>query len=226
MYVTEITEPTIMKPSVTEFIHAFFKTYRLQHIDGGEIFIMPGENPVGIAYIESGSIEQYDFTKNGDKIIVNIFKPGAFFPVSWALNQTKNTFFYGALEPVSFRQAPADKTLAFLRNNPDILLDLLSRVYKGTDALQRRSVFASHGTAAERLLFELLVEAYRFGVLDEVGATSIKLRQLELSARTGLARETISRELAKLEQDGVLARQGPRISFRIPELETSLDRNS
>jgi len=212
-----------MDQIVHDKITQFFSTGLSRKYTKGEIITFANQDPEGITFLVDGIVEQYDTTSEGNKVTVNMFKPPAFFPMSWAINKTPNTYFYAALTDVRARQVSADKTVAFLKENPDVTFDLLSRVYKGTDALLRRLALAVSGVAANRLIFELLIEAYRFGSEESDGTWTIKVKQNSLAARSGLARETVSRELHKLEQDGAVTLGKPHMVLHIKKLEAALD---
>ncbi len=200
-----------------------FINYKVIEYRKGQIITYANEEPEGVSLLLEGLVEQYDITPEGNRITVNVFKPTAFFPMSWAINKTPNSYFYAALSDLKLKRADADKTVAFLRENPDVMFDLLSRVYKGTDALLQRHVVTAKGIAASRLIFELLIDAYRFG--EQINETErlIKTKQLSLAARSGLARETVSRELHKLEKDNLIVRTKEGLILSIAELEKRLD---
>jgi CRP/FNR family transcriptional regulator, cyclic AMP receptor protein len=190
--------------SVTDKIETFFSAYPLQQYEKGHLLVRAGDNPPGVMYLVSGEVRQYDITKQGDEIVVNVFKPSAFFPMSWALNQSPNDYFFEAASDVSLRLAPAEAAVALLEDNPDILLDLLRRVYKGTDGLLRRLAHSLGGTAQSRLVFELVVQSKRFGQPQRDGGVLLPLRETEIAARAGLSRETVSRCMKNLKKAGLL----------------------
>lgn len=212
-----------MNQPVFDKITDFFSKSTTKTYSKGEILTFGDQDPEGVSFLLDGVVEQYDLTPEGNKVTVNIYKPPAFFPMSWAINKTPNTYFYAALSDVKVKQASAEKTVVFLKENPDVTFDLLSRVYKGTDALLRRLALATSGVASNRLIFELLMEAYRFGTDTPEGKRTIKVRQNNLASRSGLARETVSRELHKLENDGVLSLSKEGIVLDIEKLESSLN---
>ena len=111
-----------------------------------------------------------------------------------------------------------------MQNNPDVLFDLLSRVYRGTDALLKRLVVSARNVAVNRLAFELLVESYRFGVRQDDNKCFVKIKQSVLAARSGLARETVSRELHKLEADGLVSFKDRGILIDTELLEKKMER--
>ncbi|MGV9001377.1 MAG: Crp/Fnr family transcriptional regulator [Candidatus Saccharimonadaceae bacterium] len=212
-----------MNQTILDKITQFFSTSSIKTYTKGEIVTFADQDPEGVSFLLDGVIEQYDITAEGNKITVNIFKQPAFFPMSWAINKTPNTYFYAALTDVRVRQASAEKTVAFLKENPDVTFDLLSRVYKGTDALLKRLTLAAIGVASSRLVFELLIESYRFGTDMGDGKRSVKIKQNNLASRSGLARETVSRELHKLEKDGSVTFTKEGIILDIKNLESGLD---
>lgn len=211
-----------MKADHTEKVAKFFSQYKLQYFDKGQIFIQPGEDPAGIYYLVKGQVEQFDISVRGDDIVVNVFKPPSFFPMSWAINGTPNTYFFRAKDKVLYRLAPAEATVEFLQNNPDVTFDLLARVYRGTDGMLGRMAQLMGGSARNRLLYELIVESQRFGEQRKDGI-SLALTETELAARMGLTRETVSRELGAIKKAGLIKISEHRIIVKdINQLQAKL----
>ncbi len=174
-------------------------------------------------FLVSGTVEQYHITPAGNKVTVNVFKPPAFFPMSWAMNHTPNSYFFAALTDAEYHQVSAAESVKFLEENPDVALNLLARVYRGTDALLRRLVLAASGFATGRLIHELIIEAYRFGEPVDTNHISISLQQDTLASRSGLARETVSRELRKLTSEGLVRPKKGKLILNIKKLEEKLN---
>ena len=214
-----------MNQSVLDKLNGLFSNSSVIKYRKGEIMTFANQDPEGISFLLDGVVEQYDITPEGNKITVNIFKPPAFFPMSWAINKTSNTYFFATLTDVKIKRLDSDIVVLFLKNNPEVTFDLLSRVYQGTDALLKRLVLAASGIASNRLIFELLIEAYRFGIDQEGSKTLIKVRQSNLAARSGLARETVSREIHKLESNGTVIITKEGIVLDKDELEKKLEFN-
>jgi CRP-like cAMP-binding protein len=191
-------------------VTAFFTAFPVKTIAKGEVIVQAGEEPEAVFYLTDGRVNQYDITPAGTTVVVNVFKPFAFFPMSWAINRTPNEYFYEAGTEVTFHKVPADAAVAFLRENPDVLFDLLSRVYRGADGLLRRMAHLMGGQAKARLQFELLNAAYRFGDIRPDGAVAVPLKESDLGSTSGLARETVNRNLQELKAAGLIeiTRQG------------------
>lgn len=193
-----------MTPKVVDKLDHFFAAYPLRRYPKGQILVFANEEPAHIFYMVSGRVRKYDISYRGYEIIVNIFKNPAFFPMSWALNKTKNKYFYAAETPVEVRVAPPEAVIRFLEGNPDVTLDLLARLYRGTEGLLGRVVQLMSGSARTRLIYELVIEVRRFGTLQQDGEYHLDITEADLAARSGMSRETVSREFSKLAREGLV----------------------
>ena len=186
-------------------IATFFHTFPKRMYKKGEILIHAQEHPQGVFYLEEGFVKEYFFSKKGEEIVVNIFKPGVFFPMSYAFNDGDNLFSFEAETPLTIYKAPTDQVVAFLQQHPDVLFDLLRRVYRGVDGLLLRMVSLMSGDATQRVTTELLIHAKRFGKQSATSAEiSFAISEKELASQSGLTRETISRELKRLKEAGLV----------------------
>ena len=196
---------------VIEKLDSFFIQYKQQIYKKGEILIRADDNPLGIFFLKSGIIKKYVISKKGDELVVNLFKPDSFFPMSWAINDTPNIYYYEARTDAEVWRAPKDAVLTFIQENPDILYDLLQRVYMGTAGILLRMTYLMSGSAYSRLITEILIHAKRFGeeclpsdLLDvsksHKNAVIIHISENDLAMQSGMTRETISRELKILKE--------------------------
>lgn len=211
-----------MDKKIKQRLDDFFAGYPLKTMEKGEIILRPEDTLEHVFYLVEGSVIQYDISSAGNEVIVNAFKPNAFFPMSMAINRTPSSYFFETATPVVLRMAPADDVVAFLKKEPEVLFDLLSRVYRGTDGLQRRMAHLMGGNAKSRLIFELINAAYRFGEKVPEGIR-IPLTENDLAKRSGLSRETVSRTANKFKNDGlVIVRQNAIIVADVSKLEQLL----
>lgn len=189
---------------IRQKIEAFFEGYTTEQFKKGHVLVQADEPLQHIYYLVSGQVIQYDISNKGVKVIVNVFKPGAFFPMSWAINQTPNNYFLETAADSKVKLAPPEAVVNFLKSNPDVTFDLVARVYSGTDGLLRRMAHLMGGSASTRLMFELIVASRRFGRPSLASSILISLHEEELANRAGLTRETVSRELIKLKKLGLV----------------------
>lgn len=194
-----------MSEEVSKKISEAFAAYPERSYEKGQILVFGGENPPHIYYMISGRVRLYDISARGDELVLNVFRPPSFFPMAWAINRNDNNFFYRTEEKTVVRIIPTDDALTFIKSNPDVMFDLLRRVYNGMDGLFGRIVQLMSGNARHRLTYELAIDALRFGDKLKDGSYIIKETEGDLAARTGLSRETISREMLSLKKQGTVS---------------------
>lgn len=202
-----------MKPSVASAIEDFFGKYRVRKYSKGQILIFNGDTTESVFQLVSGRVKQYDVTYRGDEIILNVFKSPAFFPMSIALNKAENPYTFEAETDIEVREAPAEDVVSFLKENPEVMFDLLSRVYRGVDGIIGRMAHLMASSAKGRLMFELLIASRRFGEKQTDGSCVVEMNETDLAARAGLSRETISREMRKLEKDGLVSIKSGKVTI-------------
>jgi CRP-like cAMP-binding protein len=192
-----------MESVILKKLQLFFSAYKSREFKQGEMLITAYEDPKGVFFLEEGTVKMYFISKDGEEVVLNIFKPFTFFPMSWAINSTPNTYFYEAITKAKTRFTRRTEVIKFLKENPDILYDLLSRVYNGTDGILERMSYLMTGNGYSRLVTELIILAKRFG-MKKGRKIKIIIAEKDLAADTGMTRETISRELKKLKDKGLI----------------------
>lgn len=185
--------------SVQAKVQTFFSHYPTKIYKKGETLIQAGDKAAAF-YLASGLVSQYDIAKNGNKLSLNTYKPGAFISLASILNDTPSTFFFEAAQNTTVHVAPTTEVVDFLKGNPDVAYDALTRITRGGDGMMLRLARAMEGTAEGRILQELSILQNRFFHDSKV----VTITDTDLAAKTGLARETISRTLKKLNAEGVI----------------------
>jgi CRP-like cAMP-binding protein len=190
---------------VSEKVKSFFARYPQKHYQKGELLVQVNENPLGIFYLEEGVVKKYTMSLNGESIILNLYRPSAFFPMSWAINSTPNEYFYEAVDEVRLRICPKDDGVQFVKDNPDVLFDLLSRVYKGTDGMLTRMSYLLAQNKYASVITEILIYAKRFGKTINNNGFEVSLNQQDIASQAGMVRETVSREMQVLKDKGLIS---------------------
>jgi len=189
-----------------EKVKDFFGKFAVEEYRRGDIIIFAHMSLASVYYIESGTVIEYDIAAKGTRAILNTFEAKAFFPMSNVINNIETPYFFEAEGIVKLRKAPAEMVVHFVKQNPDVLYDLLQRIYQGTDDLLARLSEIMHGDAESRILQELEIIKKRFGIEAGVEGDLLlkRVSEIELAERTGLARETVSRTLQKLKTKDVI----------------------
>lgn len=193
-----------MNDVVSQKIETFFGQYRVRKYGKGQVLILDGDTVDEVYHLVSGKVKQYDVNYRGDEMILNIFKHPAFFPMAYAINKMPSRYIFEAESELELHSVPVAEVMSFLESNPDVVIDLLGRVYLGIEGVLGRLTHVIGSSAKERMLYELVIEVRRFGVIDEQGACAIGIHEKDLAARAGLSRETVSREMHALRTSGII----------------------
>lgn len=185
--------------SPQQSIETFFKQFPRRSYQKGDVIIQAGSTPAAY-YIIEGLVTQYDIAETGDKLIVNIYKPGAFVSLASILNSTPSDFFFEAAAPTTIYIAPPHRVVDFLRETPGVALDALARISHGSNGLMLRLARIMEGDAEGRIIQELKILHARFA--SETG--EIRITKAALASQTGLARETVSRALTRLAEKNII----------------------
>ena len=175
----------------------------------GEYVIQAEEEPAGIFYLKKGFVKMNSIFENGSELTLNIFKPGSFFPMTWALGETNNTYFYQAMIDTQVLKAPKEKVLEFVKNNTDIFYDLVKRILVGFDGLLHNTQHLLYGNSESRVASAILIGAKRFGKVYKNGNVEIKLplTHQDIAGLAGITRETTTLALKKLRKKGIITQQ-------------------
>lgn len=178
--------------------------------------VYPGD-PTDTCYIiVGGKVRQYDVRENGNEVTLNVYGKGAVINLYWVFYGGESNHFFQVIEEAEIASVPTEKLKKEFERNHALTLDALSRLVRGIDGILER--LAAHGSndAALRILTELRIEALRFGEKSEDGV-KVVISPSELAARTGMARETVSRSVKHLEEKGQLKRvRGGYVCIDVP----------
>lgn len=223
-----VTGVTTVRESMDEKIirklNQFFAKYKIQQLKKGELLIRAGDDPQGIYYLSEGLVRRYAITSSGEELVLNMYKPHSFFPMSWAISNVHNTHFYEAMTDITVRRAPKDDVVAFIKQEPDVQYDLLRRLYIGIEGVWMHIEHLMTGSAHTKLLTAVIIFAKRFG--KQEGNTVIiplRLTEKDLAEYAGMSRETASRELKLLKKEHLITfEKGTIIVNDMKELENAL----
>lgn len=190
---------------VKHVLEAFFSQFPTKHFKKGDSIIRPLDPIESIYFLRRGLVRQYLITQEGDDISLHLFKPGSFFPIMLLLSNVKNKYYFEAITAVETARAPADKVLTFIKNEPEILFDLTTRFATGLMGMLVKTEHWLFTDAYKKVLALLLYLSERFGNENKDGiAISLSLTHSDIGSWIGLRRETVSRQMEKLQKKGLI----------------------
>ena len=195
--------------AVLDKINAFFVPQHEFIYKKGEAVMRAEDSPAGIYFLRSGFVQQYIISPSGETFMVHVFKPGSFFPLMWAVNDTPNVFHYDAITTVHILRAPKDAFLSFIKSEPDVLFYATQRLAAGLSGLVTRVGQLVLDDAYTKIVLLVLYYADNFGEETEDGIVlRVPLTHREIAAWVGTTRETASLQIETLIEKGLLASKG------------------
>lgn len=171
----------------------------------GDVVVDCGRFPTHVFYLENGYIKASVLTPRGNEHLLIFYKPGEIFPARWAFTEIKGNAFYTAVTPVVVRKVPKQVFQDYLLSRPGELLEAVKYTTMIMDVFVNRVNDMAHLTAYLRIIGRLLSLAERFGTPDGEGVLiNLPLTHHDLASTIAMTRETVSREMSKLESQGLI----------------------
>lgn len=185
----------------------FFNSAKQKKYATGEL-VLRGENPSGVVCIQKGFVKVYSISDEGDTYTHIIYKKGEIFPLIWAIHDIRRKIFYEAASELVVAEAQKNDFLEFIKKDPEVTYDVLSQLAQQFYIFADRLDNLEYKSAHERVAYRLVFLASRFGE-RQGGMVTIKapLTHELISESINLARETVSREIEKMEKDGLISRK-------------------
>lgn len=198
-----------MKPAPFKKLNNFFSQFKLLYYKKDEIILRPDDTPSGVFYLCKGYVRLYSISQTGEELTLIIFKPEDFFPIVWAINNTPDEYYCEAMTPVEVWRAPREEFLAFIKSDPDVFLELTSRILIRLGGLLERMGYLVFGSAYQKVASILVICAQRFGLKEGKGIKiCVPLTHKDIANLVGITRETASVEMKKLERKGFIYHRG------------------
>ena len=194
------------KVNKTKEFEDFYSQFSTRNYKKGEMLIRADDDPQGIFCLTKGYVRQYTISKAGFELTLQILKPISYFPMVWAFNGTPNVYFFEALTPVEVGRAPRDQVVTFIKDKPTIIFELMSELIEDYAESLKRIEHLVFSDAYRRVISVLLYIAKHFGEERKGGGIVINHRftQQDIATLVGVARETASIEMVKLEKKGLV----------------------
>jgi CRP/FNR family transcriptional regulator len=217
----------IDNPNKTREFETFYEQFTVRNYKKGEMLIRADDDPQGIFCLQKGYVRQYTISKVGFELTLQILKPISYFPMVWAVNGTPNVYFFEALTPVEVGRAPRDQVVDFIKDKPTLLFALMSELIEDYAESLKRIEHMVFSDAYRRVISVLLYIAKHFGEPNDKGVVvNHRFTQQDIATLVGVARETASIEMLKLEKKGLVVYVDHSMLFnRLEDLSAELNSN-
>lgn len=176
------------------------KTYKK-----GQIVFFEGDVSDKLYVIKKGKIKVFKYTKEGKEQILYILSEGDFIGDLSLLKKGEFKFNAEALEDISMCILTKDDFDIILRKNPEIALQILQIVHDRIVKLEGLIQGLSTKDIEARVAGLLLSFINDFGVPTDDGVElELPLSREDMANYIGVTRETISRKLSSLQEEGII----------------------
>jgi CRP/FNR family transcriptional regulator, cyclic AMP receptor protein len=205
-------------------VNLFHQGTRLLY-EKGEFVIRPGGPPQGVFYILKGLVKAYDITKYGEENLLIIRKPGEIIGLTWSVTGEDRHIIYATLAQTELLQISREQFTSFVRTNPAAALPLVDMLVDMYRLHSERILNLEYRTVRERLVSFLLSMAKRFGKESSDGIVlEVPLRHQDIASSISATRESVGRELAAFERQGLVGNRQLTITLKdVPRLRKFLE---
>ena len=150
--------------------------------------------------LKEGEVTLYKSTPDGKKIILDILKPGSIFG---NIGFNADEGHYAELTQKSYVcTLPPNFLVQLMKKNPEVALRALQLLSKRISQYESQLKFLSMLGAKERILsaVRLFNKKEEKSILPAILRMPTKMTHEKLASVTGLTRETVTKQLQKLEE--------------------------
>tara|TARA_Y100000310_G_scaffold207246_1_gene207709 strand:+ start:336 stop:1028 length:693 start_codon:yes stop_codon:yes gene_type:complete len=172
------------------------------------------QEPVETTYIlKEGEVTLYQSTQDGKKVILDILKPGSIFG-NIGFDSGVGEGHYAEMTQKSYIcTLPPNFLVQLMKKNPEVALRALQLLSKRISQYESQLKFLSMLGARERILSAIGLFSMKEdrSILPSILRMPTKMTHEKLANATGLTRETVTKQLQKLEQEGLVEAQNKQL---------------
>lgn len=207
-------------------IGRFTKSWPVKNYARHQIIIQPGNELDYLYLVKSGFVRQFDISSHGDEHVLWYGRPGDIFATPRVFDKGyNNQHFFDAFSDCQLRVIEADKFSGYIENNTRALVQLTKYLAADRETAEMRLQALAEPKARGKILRIMEFLVHRFGVSKRKNQVRVRLplTHQDIANFIGLTRETVSHELNKLRQAGVVSYHNADISIDTAKLAEQLE---
>lgn len=181
----------------------------------GNIIFHQGDTLTQVAFIKRGYAKIYTITDDGDQRILLLFGPGYAFPVlrdAGRLNY-KLKYFYEAFTDTRIQLLPVKNFSSLLEKHSSAQAVVLDYIGQLSAQLMRRLNIIENKNAVDKVeaLLPYLLAVCGKRLSKNISILKVKVTHQDIADMAGVARETASIQLKKLQKEGIIRYRASRM---------------
>lgn len=175
----------------------------------GELVIMAGQRNESLIIINQGKVKAFRYTRDGREQVLYIFSVGDFFGETNLIRDQETDYNIEALEDTGLCLIGKEDFHQLIHNYPEIGLKIMAELCNRLEGLEKIIENMGANDAELRVNAVLLEFARKFGREDAQGIIiDLPLSREGIANYIGLTRETVSRKLNLLQEEGLIKMDG------------------
>lgn len=192
----------------------------------GDLLIMEGDPMEHLIIINQGQVKAYKNSSDGKEQILYIFSEGDFFGEKNLIKEQESAYYIEALEKTKVCMISKVNFRNLLQEHPTIGLKIIDELSNRIDKLENTIQSMGMKNVEARINAVLLEFAGKYGRNHKDGIeVELPLSREGIANYIGLTRETVSRKLNLLQEEGIIDMIGNKriIIYDRKALENSLE---
>lgn len=197
-------------------LNPFFAQYKPLNYKKGQVILRPEDKIEYIYFIEKGYVKFYYLSPDGKELTFLIYNPGYIFPLLFTfLGNTTTRYYFEAYTPVTLRRAPRETFTELISTNTFLIFSLAQEVVIRWQELLNRMELLKLGNAFQNVAYIVGLCADQFGTKKgDIITIDLPLAHKDIASMVGLTRETVSLEMKKMEQMGIIEYKRNNITIK------------
>lgn len=170
-----------------------------------ELIIEEGSTPHNFMIVNKGKIKVYGYSQDGKEQIMYILTPGDFFGERNLLHNRQADYNAQAMEDTVVCMIQREKFQELLFKFPGISIKIMDVLCGRLEKMESMFKKISPKDVDSRVNMVLLELSHKFGRRHEKGIlVELPMNREELANYIGVARETVSRKISSLKDEGII----------------------
>jgi len=191
---------------------------RFRHYKKREIVLQKGGHGDGLLFLLSGQLQVIDVTEDGRSIGLRMLAPGDFFGEIALINNSTRSASVVAMSDVLVAFLPAATAMHLFSHSPSVANQMLKHL---AQKIQRDSEFRSllsiNNTAKRIYTYLVLMQKNKQGEAGEPAVVENLPTHQDIANMINTSRETVTRALTALAQQGIVQKDAHRLIIVKPE---------
>jgi CRP/FNR family transcriptional regulator, polysaccharide utilization system transcription regulator len=179
----------------------------------GETIFSPHNGTAGLYCILEGKVEICRTGRNGKEQVIRLVGEGDIMGYRSLLSGEQEGSYARAMEYSRVCHIPKDAFLGLMMSNPGVAARLMTLLSTDLRIAEEKIVELAHRPVRERVAEVLLMLRETYGLEEDQATINVSMTRNQLASIIGTAMESVSRQLSRFKQEGMIDLVGRKIKI-------------